>query len=617
MTQGAGELKPGAIVAGTYEVLSLLGRGGMGAVWLARHRRLRDKHVAIKVLLGSHASGEAYHRFAREAEIAARIGHPNIVDVLDFNELDSGAPYIVLEYLQGESLRSRLEKGPLATAEAFAIARQIGSALHAAHRHGVVHRDLKPENVFLVPTDSGGVLHTHVKVLDFGISKLRGSQSLQTQEATVLGTPQYMAPEQAAGRNQDVDGRTDVFALGAMVHEMLCGQPPFLADTPLGVMFKVVYEPTPPLAPRMPGLQAEAVAAIEKALAKEREARWQDVAAFVEALTGQPLQTLTRDRPASGAVAADVPVTWRSAQKTGPNEVDGETFAGTPPVALQVRAADGQVDGETLAGTPVGLPQVRGTDAEVSAETAVGTPPVALPVARPEPGPVPQPEPEPQPVLQTPDIAPEPLPQPPAPVGRDRRERNPRRRWILRAVLVALAFLWVAKRTRHDRPGREDDAPVHGHATLPEPVRVPEPVPEPARIPGPEPVPEPVRVPQPVRVPEPVRDPEPAHDSGPSAAAPVAHKRFAVEGPHATDLPEEAAEELRRADLAVTTAPAEALRLARHVLLSGKSPRVFGVLTRAHCQLGDLAAAQAMFRNVTGPEKARTLSACRAAGVTL
>src|SRR4051812_12934107 len=186
-------IEVGALLADTYEVTRLIGRGGMGEVWLAKHRRLPGKQVAIKVLHvgGAQLSPDALARFRREAEVATRIGHPNIVEVHDFNTLPDGSPYLVLEFLQGESLGSRL-RHPMELAEAQRILRQVGSALQAAHAHGVVHRDLKPDNVFLVPTPMGTV----VKVLDFGISKVLHTSTLQTQESVLVGTPAYMSPEQ-------------------------------------------------------------------------------------------------------------------------------------------------------------------------------------------------------------------------------------------------------------------------------------------------------------------------------------------------------------------------------------------------------------------------------------
>ena len=295
----------GTVLADTYEITGLIGRGGMGAVWAARHRRLPGKRVAVKVLLNA-AKGdrEAFARFRREAEIASSIGHPNIVEVLDFNVLPDGTPYQVLELLEGEDLAERLLRGPLAAPEALATARQIGSALAAAHRAQVVHRDLKPGNVFLCPMELGGTLLTRVKVLDFGISKIRGSQTVQTQDSILLGTPQYMSPEQASGKNQELDQRTDVFALGAIVYEMLAGRPPFVGENLVAVIYKVVYEAPPPLAGLAPATPPGVLAAIERALEKDPARRWPDVAGFIAELTGQPLATLDRKaRPELTAAA--------------------------------------------------------------------------------------------------------------------------------------------------------------------------------------------------------------------------------------------------------------------------------------------------------------------------
>ena len=264
----------------------------MGAVWGARHLRLPGKRVAIKVLLAATDDAQALARFRREAEVATRIGHAGIVEVLDFNQLPDGTPYQVLEYLAGESLGARLARGPLPVDVALDYARQIGSALAAAHRAGVVHRDLKPENIFLCPTDAGGVVAERVKILDFGISKIRGSQTVKTQDQVLIGTPQYMAPEQASGNNATIDARTDLFALGAIVYEMLAGRPAFSGESVVGVIMNVLAGTPAPLATLVPGLAPPVIAAVERALAKKPEDRFADVATFIEALTGRPLQTL-------------------------------------------------------------------------------------------------------------------------------------------------------------------------------------------------------------------------------------------------------------------------------------------------------------------------------------
>jgi serine/threonine-protein kinase len=283
----------GSIIVETYKITSQLGVGGMGSVWAAEHLRLPGKHVAIKVLHAALASGEILLRFRREAEIASRIGHPNIVEVLDFNTLPSGEPFLVMELLTGESLAARLRRGRLSEKAALDIARQISSALFAAHQMNVVHRDLKPDNIFLCPRDVDGELRDHVKVLDFGISKIRNSQTVVTQDAAIMGTPYYMSPEQATGKNQEIDGRTDIFALGAIVFEMLSGTTAFPGESLPQVIYRVVFEPHPSLAHIVPSTNPRILAAVDRALAKKAGDRFADMAAFIEALTGRPLMTAT------------------------------------------------------------------------------------------------------------------------------------------------------------------------------------------------------------------------------------------------------------------------------------------------------------------------------------
>ena len=331
-TASFNEIAIGAVLGETYEVSRLLGEGGMGAVWEARHLRLPGKRFAIKVLhTSASADREAYARFRREAEIASRIGHPNIIEVLDWNTLPSGTPYLVLEFLDGEDLAQRLAAGALPIEQALSITRQIGAALKAAHAAEVVHRDLKPGNVFLVPRESGGEILDHVKVLDFGISKIRNSQTVQTQDAVLLGTPQYMAPEQALGKNNEIDGRTDVFALGAIVYEMLAGRAAFQGSTLAEVVFKVVYEPVPPLAALAPHVDPTIIAAIEKAMAKAPNDRFADVSSFIGALTGRGLATGDR-RAVRASVAGMVPPTYGRTATSGTSDT-----ARSEPPASQLR----------------------------------------------------------------------------------------------------------------------------------------------------------------------------------------------------------------------------------------------------------------------------------------
>ncbi len=279
----------GSIVAETYEVVGMLGRGGMGSVWEAHHRRLPGKRVAIKVLHTSVAEdAEALARFKREAEIACRLGHANIVEVHDFNKLENGSPYLILELLEGCSLDERLREGRLSVESCESILWQVASALQSAHEQDVIHRDLKPQNIFLVPSPTG-VGPEIVKVLDFGISKIRGSQTVKTQDSTLLGTPQYMAPEQALGQHDNVDARTDIFALGAMLYELLSGEPAFGGQSIPEVVYKVVHEEEKPLESLVPNIPATKAAAVHKALCKKQDDRFANVSDMALAFTGQAL----------------------------------------------------------------------------------------------------------------------------------------------------------------------------------------------------------------------------------------------------------------------------------------------------------------------------------------
>jgi eukaryotic-like serine/threonine-protein kinase len=343
----------GSVIADTYKIEALLGRGGMGAVFLASHQRLAGKQVAIKVLHTEVEDTDVVARFKREAEIAAKLNHPNIVGVIDYNIAPDGTPYLVLDYLQGETLAQRIARGPLPLDQVVSIVRQIGSALAAAHRAGIIHRDLKPQNVFLVPTEVDGRMVEIAKVLDFGISKIRGSQTVKTQDSALLGTPQYMAPEQATGQHASIDERTDVFALGAIVYEMLSGRPAFAGASIPEVVFKVVYEQPAPLVEQVPSVPPAVEAAVVQAMAKPSDQRFPTVSAFVEAVTGQPL-TLSRGPVAAPPAAADSPSALRRV-------TTGEAFArtmgsgnhGDSPVSPRVATAAPGAQSSPLAPPPV------------------------------------------------------------------------------------------------------------------------------------------------------------------------------------------------------------------------------------------------------------------------
>jgi len=366
----ASSIQVGTVLADTYRVTRLIGRGGMGAVFAAEHTRLPGKKVAIKVLHAEVARDhDSLARFRREAEIASRLGHANIVDVHDFNFLDDGTPYLVLEYLSGEDMASRLRRGPMGLDEVTSIVRQIGSALHAAHKEDIIHRDLKPQNIFLCPVESGGVITEQAKVLDFGISKIRGSQTVKTNASDMLGTPQYMSPEQATGNHAAVDARTDVFALGAIVYEMLSGAPAFAGQTIPEVVFKVVYEEPRNLGERV-ALPPGVVDAVHRALSKKQEDRPADMSAFVEALTGSPLTTLRRGSvvvaPSDGT-PSDAATSPAAEQ---PGLATAQTQAADTGVALAATIDSGRRDVADGAGTAPSPP--------AAAATVAPTPPPGL-----------------------------------------------------------------------------------------------------------------------------------------------------------------------------------------------------------------------------------------------
>jgi serine/threonine-protein kinase len=257
----------GKLVEGRYEVESVLGEGGMGSVYAVRHRAL-DKRFAMKVMRADLAKqGELAARFIQEARATAAIGHPNIVQITDFGQLPSGAPYFVMELLDGTPLSKMIRKGgPLPAGLAVRVLIQTASALAAAHAAGVIHRDLKPDNIHMT---SGGA----VKILDFGVAKMAGAGRL-TRTGMVFGTPHYMSPEQASGN--EVDHRADMYALGIIMYEMFTGRVPFEADSYMGVLTKHMF-----MAPEPPSRIHEAareLGALEdvtlKCLEKRPEARY-------------------------------------------------------------------------------------------------------------------------------------------------------------------------------------------------------------------------------------------------------------------------------------------------------------------------------------------------------
>ncbi len=269
----------GALIAEKYRLDEVLGRGGMGAVYRATHVKV-GKRFAVKILHAEIAEHrEAARRFLQEAQASSRIGHPGILDVYDAGEAD-GVLYMVTELLEGESLAQRIARGPLPVDEAVMIAEQVLEPLEAAHRAGVVHRDVKPHNIFLVEPGTASQERPsapdarRVKLLDFGIAKFTATDvSALTRTGTLIGSPLYMAPEQAKAE-PDVDARADVWSVGATLFEMLVGSPAHAAPTPVAVVARILMSPAPPPSSQREGIEPALDVIVQRALTIDREKRF-------------------------------------------------------------------------------------------------------------------------------------------------------------------------------------------------------------------------------------------------------------------------------------------------------------------------------------------------------
>ncbi len=277
----------GTTLDGRYFIERKIGEGGMGVVFAARHAII-ERPLAIKVLKKEVARDTAtVKRFVQEAKAASRIGHPNIVDVTDFGTTPDGLTYSVMEYVEGQTLSGAIKAGaPFKLPRAMTIAAQIARALGAAHAKGIVHRDLKPENVFVLNRDGR---HDFVKIVDFGIAKVTAVEGGPAQDGprltragAVFGTPEYMAPEQAAGRN-DTDGRVDIYALGIILYEMVTGKVPHKADSMVRTLAMQMLDPIIPPSQVRPeaNFPPDFEAMLMKALAKKREQRYPTMEAFL------------------------------------------------------------------------------------------------------------------------------------------------------------------------------------------------------------------------------------------------------------------------------------------------------------------------------------------------
>ena len=314
----------GRVLSERYKILRRVGEGGMGIVYEAMHVVI-EKHVALKVLRDDFSSRpEVVERFRQEAKSASRIGHENIVDISDFGETPNGQSYFVMEMLDGEDLADILAREhTLAPKRAVKIIMQCCRALGAAHSKGIVHRDMKPENIFLVSREG---VDDFVKIVDFGIAKMsdietQGAPGRKlTKTGMIFGTPEYMSPEQAAGK--PLDHRVDVYALGVILYEMICGRVPFVGDTFMGVLTQHMFEQPPPLRSVNPSVRvpAELEEVIFHTLAKDPAQRYESTDELARAL--QNAMDLTGELEGGTRVGFGEPVRLAPARK--PNVVHAE-----------------------------------------------------------------------------------------------------------------------------------------------------------------------------------------------------------------------------------------------------------------------------------------------------
>jgi serine/threonine protein kinase/ketosteroid isomerase-like protein len=306
----------GRVLDGKYEIVAQLGSGGMGAVYRARRVLIGDE-VAVKVLHAKFVNDDTLvERFRREARAAAQLQHPNVVTIHDYGEARGreGFAYIVMELVRGESLRDLLRReGKLDARHAVSLMRDVCAGVAAAHRRGIVHRDLKPDNVIVLPADEDNA-HERVKVVDFGIAKLRdmAADNTLTEAGAMVGTPFYMSPEQCKG--ESLDARADVYSLGALLHEMLAGAPPFTAPTLTGIIIQHISHPPPPIPQDLrvpPPLQA----AIARALSKDPDSRQSDAGEL-----SREIQSALNEANATNATSATSGATTKADEAAHPTD---------------------------------------------------------------------------------------------------------------------------------------------------------------------------------------------------------------------------------------------------------------------------------------------------------
>ncbi len=278
---------------GPYRIMEQLGQGGMATVYKAYHAAL-DRYVAIKVLHAAFREDPSFTaRFSREARVVAKLDHPNIVPIYDFSEFE-GQPYLVMKFIEGETLKARLVRNPLSAAEAVRVVDAVGAALSYAHSKGILHRDIKPSNVLLAP--DGGIY-----LADFGLARIAQSGESTLSSDMLLGTPHYISPEQAQG-SKNLDAGTDVYSLGVVMYELSVGRVPFNADTPFSIIHDHIFTPLPMPRQINPKVPEGVERVLLKALSKNRPDRYADVDSEVKAFRDAIHEAVAPPAAAKGSV---------------------------------------------------------------------------------------------------------------------------------------------------------------------------------------------------------------------------------------------------------------------------------------------------------------------------
>jgi serine/threonine protein kinase len=314
----ASDWADGTLIRGKYRILGRIGQGAMGVVYKALHVRFNELR-AIKMMMTELTTNKEFRkRFEHEAVFARKLRHPNAVAVEDIDETDDGQPFIVMEYIDGQSLRNVMtSEGPLPAQRVSSVTKQVAAALDAAHQIGIVHRDIKPDNILIAAENSGEI----AKVLDFGIARIKEGLSQTTglsltHTGMVIGTPFYMSPEQAKGISGDqLDGRSDIYSLGVVMYQMLTGELPVKGDTPLQVLFAHVQTPPTPFSNACPDLD------IPKPITD----------LVMECLSKDPAQRMGNNKNSAllgSKTSRSQSSSWHSQAKGGNKAVDGSSFPG-------------------------------------------------------------------------------------------------------------------------------------------------------------------------------------------------------------------------------------------------------------------------------------------------